>query len=160
MVHAFSFHLEGKCAWKIKIPDVSDDSAPSDTYSSRVAAWNVGILGPWQKIITKLTIVWSFVRYAAAMSVHLLCVTPISCLRVKVLADDQNQDRLRSVIRVFAAARAFLGQYVSCPHILKISTQAWSWHLFPGGITIWLVKVWHISPGSSRMKLAAVRFSS
>ena len=46
MVHAFSFHLEGKCAWKIKIPDVSDDSAPSDTYSSRVAAWNVGILGP------------------------------------------------------------------------------------------------------------------
>jgi len=67
LVLSYSFWLEGKNPWSVKAVDITDDIG-QDSYSSRVAAWNV-------------------------------------------LADDQNQDKIRSILRVFAPARIFLAEY-------------------------------------------------
>jgi len=41
LVLAYSFWLEGKNPWSLKPVDITDDASSNDSFSSRVAAWNV-----------------------------------------------------------------------------------------------------------------------
>lgn len=40
MVHAFAFWCEGSSPWALK-PQIDDNGGSSDSYSSRIYAWNV-----------------------------------------------------------------------------------------------------------------------
>lgn len=49
MVHGYAFWLEGKSPWGLGA-DQGDDATTSDSYSTRIAAWNV----PWSKTLLSL----------------------------------------------------------------------------------------------------------
>lgn len=114
MVHAYSFWLEGRCPWTISKPD--DDTAPSDIFSSRVAAWNVMFSdvcllftpGFENALFWLRCVLGKFPEESDEFHLYAIHLAPLA---FKVLSDDQNQDKLRSVICIFAPARSFLGQY-------------------------------------------------
>lgn len=128
LVHSLQWWTEGKSPWH-HLPTSSTDS---ETYSSRVFAWNVSSLefvrkgkdyhpNPNRKQISsrinkdfRYNSLILFARKVSDLPMSYLEMSQnASCLfPSKVLADDTNQDMMRSMVSIFRPLRIYAAEYV------------------------------------------------